>query len=125
MGIEAAGAVRSAACRRGPEVARLLLGGAWGWMRGQLRFWTSTARAEIREPRLEMLSSPLVRLPEAAGDEPREEIMAAPRGYGTTCWAVLEHEKDARHKAMTGPGAADAGVGRRPAGNVVTVILAA
>jgi hypothetical protein len=51
----------------GARVARLLVGGAWGWMRGQLRFWTTTARAEIREPRLEMLSSPLVRLPEAAG----------------------------------------------------------
>ena len=69
-------------------------------MRGQLRFWTTTARAEIREPRLEMLSSPLVRLPEAAGDEPREEIVAALRGYGTTCWAVHARE-DARHKAMT------------------------
>ena len=97
---EAARAVRGAACRRGARVARLLLGGAWGWMRGQLRFWTTTARAEIREPRLEMLSSPLVRLPEAAGDEPREEIVAALRGYGTTCWAVHARE-DARHKAMT------------------------
>ncbi len=59
------GALRAAG---GPGVARLLLAGAWGWMRGQLRFWTTTARAEIREPRLEMLSSPLVRLLEAADD---------------------------------------------------------
>jgi hypothetical protein len=108
----------------GARVARLLLGGAWGWMRGQLRFWTTTARAEIREPRLEMLSSPLVRLPEAAGDEPREEIVATLRGYGTTCWAVHARERRAA-QGHDRPGVADAGVGGRPAGNVVTVNLAA
>ena len=91
------GALRAAG---GPGVARLLLAGAWGWMRGQLRFWTTTARAEIREPRLEMLSSPLVRLLEAAGDELREEIVAALRGYGTNA-GLFTREKDARHKAMT------------------------
>ena len=93
-------------------------------MRGQLRFWTTTARAEIREPRLEMLSSPLVRLPEAADDEPREEIVAALRGYGTTCWAVHARERRAA-QGRDRPGVADAGVGGRPAGNVVTVNLAA
>ena len=68
------GALRAAG---GPEVARLLAAGAWGWMRGQLRLWTTTARAEIREPQLEMLSSPLVRLLEAADDELRDEIVAS------------------------------------------------
>jgi hypothetical protein len=73
------GALRAAG---GPEVARLLAARAWGWMGDQLRFWTTTARTEIREPRLEMLSSPLVRLLEAADDELRDEIVAALRGYG-------------------------------------------
>ncbi|HEX9355880.1 MAG TPA: hypothetical protein VF933_18915, partial [Streptosporangiaceae bacterium] len=65
----------------GPEVARLLAAGAWGWMGDQLRLWTTTARTEIREPRLEMLSSPLVRLLEAADDELRDEIVATLGGY--------------------------------------------
>jgi hypothetical protein len=73
------GALRAAG---GPEVARLLAAGAWGWMGDQLRLWTTTARTEIREPRLDMLSSPLVRLLEAADDELRDEIVAALRGYG-------------------------------------------
>jgi hypothetical protein len=73
------GALRAAG---GPEVARLLAVGAWGWMGDQLRLWTTTARTEIREPRLEMLSSPLVRLLEAADDGLRDEIVAALRGYG-------------------------------------------
>ena len=65
----------------GPEVARLLAAGAWGWMGDQLRLWTTTARTEIRQPRLEMLSSPLVRLLEAAEHELRDEIVAALGGY--------------------------------------------
>src|SRR6266568_5416270 len=65
----------------GPEVARLLLAGAWGWMGDQLRLWTTTARTEIRQPRLEMLSSPLVRLLEAADHKLRDEIVAALGGY--------------------------------------------
>ena len=65
----------------GPEVARLLAAGAWGWMGDQLRLWTTTARTEIRQPRLEMLSSPLVRLLEAADHELRDEIVAALGGY--------------------------------------------
>ena len=108
------GALRAAG---GPGVARLLLAGPWGWMRGQLRFWTTTARAEIREPRLEMLSSPLVRLLEAAGDEPREEIVAALRGYGTTCWAGAVHAREIRAaQGHDRPGVADAGVGDGPPG---------
>ncbi len=73
------GALRAAG---GPQVGRLLAVGAWGWMGDQLRRWTTTARTEIREPRLEMLSSPLVRLLEAADDELRDEIVATLRGYG-------------------------------------------
>ena len=59
------------------------------WMGDQLRFWTTTARAEIREPQLEMLSSPLVRLLEAADDELRDEIVAALRGYGDNVLGCL------------------------------------
>jgi len=120
------GALRAAGA---PEVARLLAVGAWGWMADQLRLWTTTARAEIREPHLEMLSSPLVRLLEAADDELRDEIVAALRGYGdnvlrcdsaelpvrhqtrrqgrpytlvlTKTGELFTREKDARHKAVT------------------------
>src|SRR5258708_28807695 len=115
---QAAGAVRGAACRRGPGVARLLLAGAWGWMCGQLRFWTTTARAEIREPRLEMLSSPLVRLLEAAGHELREEIVAALRRDRATCWAVHARERRAP-QCHDRPGMAGPDVGGRPAGDLV------
>jgi hypothetical protein len=73
------GALRTAGA---PEAARLLAAGAWDWMGDQLRLWTTTARAGMREPQLEMLSSPLVRLLEAADDELRGEIAAALRGYG-------------------------------------------
>jgi hypothetical protein len=65
-----------------PTVARLLAAGAWRRMDGQLRLWTATARAEIRQPQLEMLSSPLVRLLEAADDKQRDEITGALRKYG-------------------------------------------
>jgi hypothetical protein len=93
-------------------------------MFGQLRFRTTTARAEIREPRLEMLNSPLVRLLEAVGDQLREQIGAALRGYGTTCWAVHARERRAP-QGHDRPGVPDADVEGRPAGNVVTVNLAA
>ena len=89
MGREAAGAVRCAAHRRGPEVGRLLPAGAWGWIGDQLRLWTITAEAEIRESRLEMLSSPLVRLLEVADDELRDEIVAALRRYGDNVLGCL------------------------------------
>ncbi len=82
VGGEAAGAVRSAACRRGPELGRLLAADAWGWMGAQLRLWTTTARTEIREPRLEMLGSPLVRLLEAADDAGRDRAGAG------RCWGA-------------------------------------
>ena len=65
-----------------PTVARLLVARAWRRMDSQLRLWTSYARAELRQPQLEMLSSPLVRLLEAADDELRDEITAALRTYG-------------------------------------------
>ena len=80
------GALRAAGA---PGVARLLAAGAWGWMRDQLRLWTITARAGIRQPQLEMLSSPLVRLLEAADDELRDEIVAALRGYGDNVLGCL------------------------------------
>ena len=80
------GALRTA---EGPEVARLLAAGAWDWMGDQLRLWTTTAQAEIRESRLEMLSSPLVRLLEAADDELRDEIVAALRRYGDNVLGCL------------------------------------
>jgi hypothetical protein len=73
------GALRAAG---GPQLGRLLATGAWGWTSDQLRLWTTTARTEIRQARLEMLSSPLVRLLEAADDELRDEIVATLRGYG-------------------------------------------
>jgi hypothetical protein len=58
-------------------------------MSDQLRLGTTTARVEIREPRLEMLSSPLVRLLEAADDDLRDEIVAALRGYGDNVLGCL------------------------------------
>ena len=72
-----------------PEVARLLAAGAWRWMGDQLRLWTTTGRTEVRQPQLEMLGSPLVRLLEAADDELRDEIVAALRGYGDNVLGCL------------------------------------
>ena len=72
-----------------PEVARLLAAGAWRWISDQLRLWTTTGRTEVRQPQLEMLSSPLVRLLEAADDELRDEIVAALRGYGDNVLGCL------------------------------------
>jgi hypothetical protein len=51
-------------------------------MGGQLRLWTTTARSEVRQPRLEMLSSPLVRLLEAADAKLCDEITGALRECG-------------------------------------------
>jgi hypothetical protein len=65
-----------------PEVARLLAARAWRWMGGRLRLWTTTARSEVRQPQLEMLSSPLVGLLEAADEKLRDEIAGALREYG-------------------------------------------
>ena len=72
-----------------PDVARLLAAGAWDWMGDQLRLWTTTARAEIRKPQLELLSWPLVRLLEAADDELRDEILAALRRFGDNVLGCL------------------------------------
>ena len=80
------GALRAA---RAAEVARLLTVGTWVWIADQLRLWTTAARAGMREPQLEMLSSPLVRLLEAAGEELRDEIVAALRGYGDNVLGCL------------------------------------
>jgi hypothetical protein len=80
------GALRAAG---GPEVALLLAAGAWRWMGDQLRLWTTTARTEIRQPRLEMLSLPLVRVLEAADHELRDEIVAALGGYGDSVLGCL------------------------------------
>lgn len=70
-----------------PEVARMLAASTWHWLGSELRSWTTMARTEDRRPHLEMLSSPLERLFEAADDTLREEITAALRGYEDT---VLE-----------------------------------
>ncbi|MGQ0840720.1 2OG-Fe(II) oxygenase [Actinokineospora sp.] len=70
-----------------PEVARLLAARAWHWVGGQLRLWTTTLRSEVRQPQLEMLSSPLVRLLEAADDKLCDEITGGLRGCGNN---VLE-----------------------------------
>jgi hypothetical protein len=80
------GALRAAGL---PEVARLLAAGAWRWMGDQLRLWTTTGRTEVRQPHLEMLGSPLVRLLEAADDKLRDEIVAALRGYGDNVLGCL------------------------------------
>ena len=130
VGREAAGAVRGAACRRGPEVARLLAAGAWGWMGDQLRLWTTTARAEIREPQLEMLSSPLVRLLEAADDELRDEIVAALRGYGDNVLGCLmpalrsaagcRRPRGRRRASMWSRGTAGSGSARSSRGRCAT-----
>ena len=72
-----------------PEVVRLLAVGTWRWMGGQLRLWTTTGRTEVRQPQLELLGSPLVRLLEAAHDKLRDEIVAALRGYGDNVLGCL------------------------------------
>ena len=72
-----------------PEVARLLAADAWRWMGDQLLIWTTTGRTEVRQPHLETLGSPLVRLLEAADDELRDDIVAALRGYGDTVLGCL------------------------------------
>jgi hypothetical protein len=65
-----------------PTVARLLVAGAWSRMDDQLRLWTTFARTELRQPQLEMLSSPLVCLLGAADDKPRDQITGVLRKYG-------------------------------------------
>ena len=62
----------------------------------------------MREPQLEMLSSPLARLLEVADDELRDEIVAALRGYGDN---VLECLMPVLRSAVARPTAA-----RRAAG---------
>ena len=74
---------------RALEAARLLAAGAWRWMGNQLRFWTTAGRTEVRQPHLEMLGSPLLRLLEAADDKLRDEIVAALRGYGDNVLGCL------------------------------------
>lgn len=77
-----------ALCAAGqPAVAGLLTGRVWHRLGDELRSWITTARTEIRQPQLEMLSSPLTRLLQAADEPLRGEITAALRGYGDT---VLE-----------------------------------
>ena len=63
-------------------MAQRLVAEAWRRMDGQLRLWTTFARTEIRQPQLEMLSSPLVQLLEATDGELRDEITATLRTYG-------------------------------------------
>jgi 2OG-Fe(II) oxygenase superfamily len=71
-----------------PETTQLLAAKAWHWLGDQLRFWTTTsARGEFRQHQLERLSSPLVRLLEAADDTLRDQITRALRECDDT---VLE-----------------------------------
>lgn len=74
-----------------PEAARLLAAETWRWLHDELRSWTTTARTELRVPQLAGLSSPLLRLLEAADNVSdnrlRDEIAAALRECGDT---VLE-----------------------------------
>jgi 2-oxoglutarate-Fe(II)-dependent oxygenase superfamily protein len=72
-----------------PEAARLLAAGTWRWLHDQLRTWTTTARTDIRRPRLEQLGSPLTRLLETVDDTQRGEISATLRGYGDTMLECL------------------------------------
>ncbi|WP_197536260.1 2OG-Fe(II) oxygenase [Blastococcus saxobsidens] len=72
-----------------PDVAGLLAAGAWRWTGGRLRMWITTPRGEVRQPRLEALSSPLVRLLEAADDELRDEITGALRECEDTALECL------------------------------------
>ena len=83
---ELCGTLRAA---RAPEVAGLLVAGTWAWMSNQLWSWVNTARTEVRQPQLEKLSSPLVRLLEVADDKPRNDIVAALRGYGDSILGCL------------------------------------
>lgn len=71
----------------GSEPARLLAAGAWRWMNDQLRLWTTTTRSEIRRPQLERLSSPLIRLLDAADVTLHAEITRSLRDDDDT---VLE-----------------------------------
>jgi 2OG-Fe(II) oxygenase superfamily len=79
---EAAAAVRGAASRRRSGSGAAAGRRAWRWMGAQLRFWTTAGRAEVRQVHLEMLSSPLVQLLEAADGRLRDEIVAVLRGCG-------------------------------------------
>lgn len=86
-----------------PEVARVLAAGAWRWMDDQLRLWTTTARNEVRQPQLEKLSSPLVRLLEAADDKLRDEIAGALRECGDNileCLMPALRMQDAREAGL-------------------------
>jgi hypothetical protein len=49
----------------GITAAQLLLAGSWHWLDDQLRLWAGHATSAYREPQLELLSRPLVRLLEA------------------------------------------------------------
>jgi hypothetical protein len=87
-----------------PEVAQLLTAGAWRWLSGQLRYWTTVARSEDRLPQLERLSSPLLRLVEVADDKLRDEITEALHVAGDNIVECLM-------PALRLPGARKAGLG--------------
>jgi hypothetical protein len=108
-----------------PTVARLLVAGAWRRMDRQLRLWTSYARPEARRPQLEMLSSPLVRLLEAADDTLRDEITGKLREYGDNvveCLMPALRLPDAQRgpDSMRSPGTARSGSTRSSRGRRVT-----
>ena len=65
-----------------PEAAQLLTDGAWRWLAGRLDTWTEVAREEIRVPRMDELSAPLVAVLVAAEDTLSAAITKALRRYG-------------------------------------------
>jgi len=84
-----------------PEVARLLATRAWHGVRGQLGSWITTARAETRRPQLARLSSPLLRVLEAADGTLREEITATLCGYTDTVLECLMPALRSAHSRRT------------------------
>jgi hypothetical protein len=87
------------------EVARLLTTRTWRRMDGRLQTWTTTARTELRRPQLEELSSPMVRLLEAADDTLRDEITTALRKSPDTvleCLMPALRSVDQRRPAALG-----------------------
>ncbi len=102
-----------------PGVARLLGAGAWRWMDRELRRWTTTAGSKIRQPQLEMLSTPFARLVEAADDKLRDEIIGALREYDDS---VLECTFPALRLAGASPAVGLDAVARDCAGRLGKIV---
>src|SRR5262249_51222176 len=97
------GALRAAG--RSPA-AQMLAARAWHWLGDQLRLWTTTARSDVRQPQLELLSPLLVQLLEAADDTLRDQITDALREYEDTvleCLLPALRRADPRQAAGPAP----------------------